>query len=348
MKCHLLKAAACFLLIATATAIGEVEKQVSFKGADGTILRGTLLLPTDDPSRRFPALVLLQGSGPTNREGNQLPWVLTNFLKQIAGAMADHGIATLRFDKRGMYANKSELPKDPNLYGDFYRWEKFAGDVRSAYEFLSTQPQIDPQRVGILGHSEGGSLALIVGNQLQSEGHPPATLILIGAIGRSFDVVIAEQLNRLVKQFPADHAKLLVDANERIMKSIRDTGTIPADVPAELQPLYHPYLGKFLQSDFATNTTKLAAQFSGPVLVINGEKDIQVSAERDAKPLDEALKSRKVDDHELFIVPNASHNLKVVVGPADPGMLGDIAPGVLEKIARWCDAKLIKRPATQP
>src|SRR5450432_3299400 len=122
----------CLLSLATARAGDAIEKQISFKNPDGTTLRGTLVLPNSDPSAQFPALVLLQGSGPTNRDGNQAPLTVTNFLKQIADGLASHGIATLRFDKRGMYANLPELPKDRDRYSDFFRWENFVGDARAA------------------------------------------------------------------------------------------------------------------------------------------------------------------------------------------------------------------------
>ena len=285
-------------------------------------------------------MVMLQGSGPTNRDGNQAPMIVTNLLKQIADDLAAHGIATLRFDKRGMYANSAELPADQNKLSDFFRFENFVSDARAAHDFLSNQPQLDPKRIGILGHSEGGLLALIVADQLQDEGHAPATLILIGTAGRPLDLVLNEQLEHVLSTAPPTHAKSILDSNQRIVKSIRGNGTVPSFVVAELQSLYPAYLGKFLQSEFAQEPAKLAARFSGPVYVINGEKDIQVSAERDSKVLEDALKSRKVDVHEMLIVAGASHNLKVLAGPGDPGFAGDVAPGVLGKIAAWCDSKL--------
>src|SRR5258708_3636948 len=94
------------------------ERQVTFPGADGATLAGTLQLPAGE--KAGPALVLLAGSGPTDRDGNQPPALVTDLLKQVAVGLAEKGIASLRYDKRGMYANKADLPKDLAKYGDFF------------------------------------------------------------------------------------------------------------------------------------------------------------------------------------------------------------------------------------
>ncbi len=174
----------------------RLSARQSFQRANGATLAGTLLLPTSEGSA--PALVLLAGSGPTDRDGNQPPAMMTNLLKQIAQGLADQGIATLRFDKRGMYANGAHLPKDPSQYGEFFAWENFVGDAASAVRFLRQQREIDKDRIGILGHSEGGLLALEAAHMLKSEGHPPAALILISTPGRSMEAIITDQLKALL------------------------------------------------------------------------------------------------------------------------------------------------------
>jgi dienelactone hydrolase len=262
---------------------------------------------------------------------------MTDLLKQIALKLADRGIATLRFDKRGMYANAAELPKDKAKYGDFFTWENFVGDAVSAVKFLREQPEIDPDRVGILGHSEGGLLALEAARALQSEHHPLAVLTLISTPGRPIDAVITDQLKGLLARQGAtpQQAEYFLGENVRITRAILQSGNVPPDVPAGLSALYPPYLGKFLHSEMELDPCKTLADFSGPVLIVAGSADAQVSPDRDAKALDAALAARKDDVHMLSIIPDASHNLKVIKNPGDPGLEGPVSPAAIDQLQNW-------------
>lgn len=316
------------------------ERLVTFPGADGVILAGTLQLPAGEGARA--ALVLLAGSGPTDRNGNQPPALVTDLLKQIAQGLADQGIVSLRFDKRGMYASAAALPKDSAKYGDFFTWENFVGDDAAAGRFLREQPEVDPNRVGILGHSEGGLLALEAARVLSAEGHPPAGLILISTPGRPMDAIITEQLKNLLARQDAtgQQTDYFLGENARITRAILQSGQVPPDVPAGLAALYPRYLGKFLHSELALDPCKLAADFSGPVMVVAGSADTQVSSERDAKALDAALAARKGDEHALAIIPGASHNLKIPADPDDPGFAGPVAPAAMDQLEQWTLAHL--------
>jgi uncharacterized protein len=333
-----------FLTCAPSAHARAADRIVTFQGAGGTSLAGTLVVPDGIPESKFPALVLVPGSGPTDRNGNQPPTLVTDLLKEIAVHLAEHGIASLRYDKRGMHANVGELPKDRAQYGEFFSWENFVDDVAAAYEFLRLQPEITADRVGILGHSEGGVLALAVGERLAATPARPAALVLLSTPGRSLDAVIHDQLVRLLAKQKAtpEQTKYFLDENARVVQAIKDTGKVPDDVPAGLRALYPAYIGKFLQSDFLTDPSKLAARISSPVLVIAGEQDIQVSPERDAKPLDVALASRAVDDHKLLLVPEVSHNLKPVKDDTEPGLGGEIPPALLQALSDWTTAKFNK------
>ena len=322
------------------TAGASSERAVNVPGAEGAALAGTLQLPVREG--KGPALVLLAGSGPTDRNGNQPSAMMTDLLKQIAEKLADQGIATLRFDKRGMYANKAELPKDKAKYGDFFSWENFVGDAASAVRFLRDQPEFDPNRVGILGHSEGGLLALEAARVLKAEHQPPAVLILLSTPGRAIDAVITDQLKRALTQqgAPQQQTDYFLAENARVTRAIEQTGKVPPDVPAGLAALYPRYLGKFLHSEMAVDPCKLAADFSGPVLIVAGSADTQVSPDRDAKALDAALATRKNGVHALAIIPNASHNLKVVKDAGDPGFAGSVAPAAIDQLQQWVRANL--------
>ena len=314
---------ALFALWVGAAAARETE--VTFDGVGGVTIAGTLTVPDGgDGGAKFPALLLIAGSGPTDRDGNQPPGLKTDLLKQIAQRLADSGIATLRFDKRGMYANIKDLPKDRSQFGDFFAWENFVGDAEAGVRFLSRQAQIDPAHVGILGHSEGGLLAMEVARSIKSAGAPPAAVILLSTPGRPMEVILDEQLKRLLKLQGASQEQrdsLLAD-NARICREILDKGTIPPDVPAGLAALYPKYLARFLHSDLAVDPAQLATDLTGPVLVMSGAADVQVSSERDARTLDSALSKRRSGVHTLIIVPQASHNLKIVASTTDPRVRG--------------------------
>jgi dienelactone hydrolase len=330
----------CWPACAAGAATEQTEQAVSFPGADGATLAGTLQLPAGEAVG--PGLVLVAGSGPTDRDGNQPPALMTDLLKQIAASLAERGIATLRYDKRGMYANKAGLPREISKFDDFFSWENFVGDVAAACRFLRQQRRVGPDRVGILGHSEGGMLALQAAAVLKAQGRPPAVLVLVSTPGRTIDAVIVDQLKGVLARQHAtpQQTQYFLSENARITKAITQTGQVPPDVPAGLAALYPRYLGKFLHSELACDTCKLAGDFAGPVMVMQGSADIQVSPDRDAKALDTALLARKADDHTLAVIDNASHNLKLLQRADDPGFDGPAAPAAVNQLCKWAAAHL--------
>jgi acetyl esterase/lipase len=333
------------MLAVAATRSGADEKNVAIPTTNGISLAGTLTTPPGPaPAAGWPALVLIQGSGPTDRDGNSrlMPGVRIDLLRQLSAALADVGIASLRFDKRGMNANAAQRPTDQTQIAAFFDWDRFVDDTVAAYKFLDTSRGIDPARVGLLGHSEGGSLALVAADRLKVDGHPPKVLVLIGTMGRPEQDVLDGQLSRLMKTQNAapEQMRSIVDANHRIAEEIKRTGIVPVNVPPGLAALYPKYLGPFLKGSFSVDDLSLAAAFPGPVLLINGAKDVQVSPVLDAAALDARLNTRHPDDHKLLIVPAASHNLKQVNGDTDPGLTGPVVPEAMEKICGWSRQKL--------
>ena len=312
------------------------EREVTFRGADGVTIAGSLLEPARMPGVLVPAIVLVAGSGPTDRNGNSLPAVQADLLKQVAALLAKNGFASLRYDKRGVGA--SEKPsRDPAKLHAVVAWESFVGDAASALRFAQSQPGIDPARTGILGHSEGGLLALQAAFQMKDAPMPPAFLILASTPGRGLGAVIHDHLTRILalQQATPEQTKFFLDKNGSILQAIGQTGEVPGDVPPGLAALYPTYLGGFLRSAAAVDPGKLATKFAGPVMILQGEKDVQVSATLDAPALDEALRRRSPDIHELCIIPGASHNLKPVADAADPGFTGPLASQITEKLGVW-------------
>ena len=315
------------------------------QGVGGTPLALSLVLPAgrNQPAAGWPALLLLQGSGPTDRDGNQPPHLRTDLLRQIAEYLAMQGIATLRYDKRGMHANNAALPTDPAAFSAFFRWENFVGDAASAFRFLTEHPGIDGKRSGILGHSEGGVIALAASGLLRATGIGPAVLVLAATPGRPLEAVVTEQLERALaeqKATPAQ-ARAVMAANKRVSAAILAEGKVPADTPRSLAPLYPSYAGPFLQALLPLDPTKLARDYPGPILLLQGEADSQVSAARDLESLDKALGMRaKPEHHAALRFAGLSHNFKRPANSEDPGFAGPLPPEMLSGLSDWLQVRL--------
>jgi uncharacterized protein len=307
----------------------QMEQSISFLGAGGVSLAGTLTLP--EGAARCPALVLVAGSGPTDRDGNQLPAVRTDLLKSFAEALAQKGIASLRYDKRAV--GKSGKPSKTQSLSAFADWKNFVGDVELAATWLRKQQGIDPKHVGLLGHSEGGMLCLEASARVR-----PSGLVLAATPGRPLRVVLHDQLTRMLKQQKAtpQQTKFFLESYTRISAQVIKTGKVPKDVPPGLAGLYPEYLGPFLQGMLSLDPVKLARKITCPALVLQGEGDIQVSPTKDAPALNAALKTA----HRLVIVPGVSHNFKKIQNSADPAFAGPVLPEALEQLARWTTKSL--------
>lgn len=303
------------------------SREVTFTGVGGFKLDGTLLLP--NAPGRHSALLLLPGSGPSDRDGNQTGLQI-NILKELAEKLAENGVATLRFDKRAVGTRYHALyPKDKSALNDFFSWEAFVGDAEAAFKFLQSQPEIDPKSVGVLGHSEGGIIALAMAKDVD-----PAALVLVSTPGRDLGDLIVEQIGQGYSSKLVDPATLkkYVDESKQAVDVIRTTGKVPDGIDPKLAPNFPSYASKYLHSLFTFEPTSAAKDYHHPVLIVQGEKDIQVSVDRDAPKLFAAFAPGQA---ELYKVPNATHCMKQFKGDLDPGFNGPVLPAVLDKVSAW-------------
>lgn len=309
---------------------------------NGVSLHGTLERP-----RAMPAMLLLQGSGPVNRDGNVPGALQTDLQKQIADALAEIGVATLRCDKRGEYANKDDMPQDKEAIEAFIAWDNLVDDAVAAWRFLCDQSDIDAERVGLFGHSEGGIVALAAAQQLLAAGETPAAVVLAATPGRPMGEVVRDQIERQMKDrgVKAGSAEQVLEAVDQIQETIADTGEVPNAVPAMLKPLYRPELASYWHSLLNLDPAELAKLFPGPVLVIDGTADKQVSARNDALTLSDALSERSSDDHDLLIVPRVTHELKSVTD-SPTGDAAPIKPALINEISAWVKAKLVEQSSS--
>ncbi len=329
---------AAVLTCGSAAMAGPTQRDVVFAGGGGVQIAGTLVLPdSTGPGHQVPGMLLIQGSGPTDRNGNQPPGLESNLLGQLADMLAAAGVASLRYDKRGMYANQATLLRDRAEWGSFFSWSAFVDDARAAFAFLAAQPDVAGDRVGVLGHSEGGLIALDLARRTTP---PPKLLVLASTPGRSLGEVIQDQLAALLDRQHATPLKkqFFLDADRRVRQEILATGQVPANVPPGLAALYPPYLGSFLSSELTLDPVALATEFKGPILVVNGTADAQVPATRDAPRFAAMLASRP--ESEVFTPMLVSHHLKPSTGDDDPGIAGDVATSVQDKLFVWLKAHL--------
>lgn len=337
---------AALALTGAARADEPVASDVTFKGHGDLVLHGTLLLPPGASAEHpAPAVLLLPGSGPTDRDGNQRPAIITDLLRQIAERLAKEGVASLRFDKRAVLRYAAHWPKDMAAIADYFAWPPFVGDASAAFVYLRDHEATDAARVAILGHSEGGLLALNVAYDLADEPNPPAGLILCGTAGRTLDIVLREQISRQVDRSGiSDEARSkYLGALEEAIAEVRDKGELTASVPPTLRTLFNPSTVKLLHAYFTVDPLTLSARVRGPAIVINGEHDAQISAERDAPRLKEALEKREGGwPVELVIAPRTSHNLKSAETMDSPGFTGPVTDEIMEAIVKWTRARLIQ------
>lgn len=116
---------------------------------------------------------------------------------------------------------------------------------------------------------------------------------------------------------------------------IRDEGKLPAKVHPGLAVLYNPSALSLLRSYMTVDPVKQVKRYRGPVLVMNGGMDVQIQVETEAKALYVGLLARGNGKQELFVVPNASHNLKPVKSTSEPGFVGPASEAALNKLASW-------------
>jgi pimeloyl-ACP methyl ester carboxylesterase len=255
--------------------------------ATGT-LHGTLLCPTAPPP--WPVALLIAGSGPTDRNGNSagLPGP-NNSLQMLATALASRGIASLRYDKRGIGASRAAMTSEADL-----RFDMLADDAAEWVRLLRNDPRF--RTVTVIGHSEGSLLGMLAAQRAGADAY-----VSIAGVGRPASQVLHEQL---AARAPAS----LVAESDSIMARL-SRGEMVDSVPPALAALFRPSVQPYLISWFRYDPAAELRKLKIPVLIAQGTTDIQVS-EQDARLLAAADRNA-----QLVMVDGMNHVLKLV--PAD-------------------------------
>ena len=196
--------------------------------------------------------------------------------------------------------------------------------------------------MAIIGHSEGAEIAFQIGSNLKADPNRPAALISMGGAGRPMGPILIEQIDRALtrQQAPAPVKKQYMDGLKKILDQIVKDGTYPADMPQGFTSLFNVSTTKIMRSYCTIDPSKLAQNFEGDVLLINGGHDTQISPVRDTPLLQAALQGRKSGSVEMLILPDASHNLKSTKAGNDDAFTGPMDSVALAKINQFLKKKL--------
>ncbi len=284
---RLITALLAILLLALpgpAMAASTLRQQTLRLDTDSGTLYGTLLYPpTATPP---PVALLIAGSGPTNRDGNN-SWARNNSLKLLAQSLGQRGIATLRYDKRGVEASYEAGPDERR-----FSVGRFTLDAVEWSRQLLASGRFS--RLVLIGHSEGALIASLAAREAGA-----AAVISIAGSGRPIDQLLLEQLQQ--RPLPP----LLQGYSQWLIQEL-DAGRPHSNVPPALMDLFRPSVQPYLISLFHQDPARAFAALQVPTLIIQGRNDIQVS-EQDALALKQARPEAR-----LRLIEGMNHVLRIV------------------------------------
>lgn len=328
-----------------------LEDEVAFKSGR-ILLAGTLTIPKEEI--KYPAVILLTGSGPQNRDEEIYGFKI---FQKIADYLTRRGIAVLRYDDRGVGGSTGNTMQSTT--------EDLAGDAQAAIDFLKKQKNIDPNKIGFLGHSEGGIIAPMVA----ANSNDVAFLVLMSGTGVNGGDVLLEQQKLILKA--SGVADSLINQNLELQKEInkalnsnkdlndirndiqkfaeKDYETLSPEIKASIKDkkayinstvdsqimvFNNPWFRYFIQYDPAPALQKVKV----PVLMTFGELDLQVPVNQNKPKMEEALKLGGNNNFKSIIFPKANH-LYQEAKTGSPGEYNELKkefiPGFLETIADW-------------
>lgn len=299
-------------LIAALLAIAPSEMEVTVS-AGSAPLHGALLTPEGEPKA---AALIIAGSGPTDRNGNAVAMGLNaNTYRLLAEGLAAQGVATVRYDKRGVGASAAAGGREEDL-----RFQTYVEDARAwAVEAARLTGR---SCVWLIGHSEGSQIAMAVA---ETGDAPVCGLVLLSGAGRPVGDVLREQFEAgLPEALKAPALQTLAEL---------EAGRPVAEPPAALAALFRPSIQPYLISWLPLDPAEAIAAWDGPVMIGQGTTDIQTSM-TDAQALAAAQPSARLVtwegvNHVLKTAPaDRAANAATYADPALP-----LAPGVAEDVA---------------
>jgi pimeloyl-ACP methyl ester carboxylesterase len=243
---------------------------------------GTLLIPEQNEANKL--AIIIAGSGPTDRNGNQ-NFLINNSLKKIAEELTNNGIATFRYDKR-IVKQIRQRNLDNNI-----KFDDFINDASDVITHFKTSNQFS--EIFVIGHSQG-SLVGMIASQDKVNG-----FVSLAGTGQNIGDVIIEQINNT--------APMLKEDTEQVV-SILKAGKTTNDYPLALSSMFSKDIQPFMISWMAYNPTNIINSLNCPVLIVNGTKDLQVSVK------EAELLKRANDNSNIVIIEKMNHVLIEIEG----------------------------------
>ncbi|MGN8261136.1 alpha/beta hydrolase [Pseudomonas sp. SMSB3] len=268
--------------LAQAAAPTVLQRPIDLDTGQG-VLHGSLLLPQQGTPP--PVVLIIAGSGPTDRDGNNPAGGKVDNLKRLALLLANEHIASVRYDKRGVAASQPATPDERNL-----SVQRYVDDVVAWSRKLKADPRFG--QLILVGHSEGALIA-----SLAAERAGASAVITLAGMGRPLAEVLREQLAQRLP--PAQLA-----AGSALLERLQ-AGQTSLDVPAPLRQVFRPSVQPYLITLLQQDPAQAFGRLPMPALIVQGRNDVQVDV-ADA----ERLKAAK-PDAELVLIDGMNHMLRI-------------------------------------
>ena len=259
-----------------------ISKELFITSYDSVRLSGTLLMPKKEQTNLTLAIIIA-GSGPTDRDGNN-NMMTNNSLKYLAEDLIKNKIASFRYDKRAIGKSLSAKLKEEDL-----RFENYIDDVIAVVNYFQNDKRFGS--IVIIGHSEGSLLGILAAKKTKVDKY-----ISIAGVARTADKILAEQL---YDQYRIKNISGILDSLKQGY-TVKNVG--------KLKNLFRPSVQPYIISWFKYNPQQEIAELSCPVLILQGDNDIQVKL-KEAKLLKESCPHAKLE-----IISGMNHIMKIIKG----------------------------------
>ena len=318
------------------------SQNISFTDDEtGITFAGTVTIPDGDGP--FPACILISGSGQQNRDEeifNHRPFLV------LADALSRAGIAVLRYDDRGIGESGGNPMTATTL--------DFSYDAAAALNWISGQSYVNQNAIGVIGHSEGGAIAVMLGAKRSNAEYSDIDwLVLLAAPGVPGNEILIAQNEAIMRasHMSEQQIKTISETNIKvyeiavsripeadkivnIRKELIKIGMPPDQADVQTQALLIPWMKYFLELD----PSQYLSRITKPVLVLNGTKDLQVLSTQNLPAIEEALRTAENTQFVIKALPGLNHLFQ----PAETGLVQEYGliettfdPAALADITTW-------------
>ena len=275
---------------------GVFMKEVQVEFTSNVVLRGTLTLP--EGTEKYPAVIMLHGSGPVDRNSNVKGLANMNLFNTFAEQFSNIGFASLRYDKRGVKESEGSFLESV--------MHDLVNDAVAGVQFLKKHPQIDSDKIIVLGHSEGSFLAPLL-NHIE----PVSGIIFLAGATGSLSEATKYQLDNIAREIQSKKGavgwllrKLNVD-EKLVKKNKKVMAKIMGSDKDTMRIMLAKINAKWFREHYAYNVSDILPSVLCPSLAITGSKDIQVTPQ-DA----EVIASLVNGPSEYYILDGMNHILR--------------------------------------